>query len=219
MDKLFNNNWFIKIISFFIAFMLFLMVNIDQFNSNQPGGVFPPGTNTNYTLEDVELKAYYDEERFEIIEMTSHVQVNLSGPQGAITLLQLTRPNYEVFVDLKGKEAGVHQVSIQHKGFPRELSVSVVPSFVRVVLQEKKTVSIPLEVDLVNKDKVAEGYSIGEPIVTPINVEVTAAEDFINQLAIAKVYVDVAGANKTFEQSVPVKLYNHSGNELEPPTY
>lgn len=214
MDKLFNNSWFIKIISFFIAFMLFLMVNIDQFNSNQPSGVFPPGTKTSYTLEDVELKAYYDEERFEIVEMTSSVQVNLNGPQGAITLLQLTRPNYEVYVDLKDKEAGVHHVTIQHKGFPRELSVSIVPSYVRVVLQEKKTVSIPVEVDIVNKEKIAQGYSLGEPIVTPINVEVTAAEDYINQLAIAKVFIDVANANKTVEESVPVRLYDHTGNEL-----
>lgn len=214
MDKLFNNHWFLKIISFFIACMLFVMVNIDQFKTNQPQGVFPPRTNTSYTLEDVELKAYYDEEQFVIVDMPATVQVNLNGPQGAITLLQLTKPNYEVYVDLQNKGAGAHYVTVQHKGFPKELSVSIVPSFVRVELQEKKTVSIPVQVDIINADKIAEGYSLSDPIVTPINVEVTGAQDYINQLAAAKVFLDVAGADRTVEESAPVKLYDYAGNEI-----
>jgi YbbR domain-containing protein len=214
MDKLFNSNWFIKIISFFIAFMLFLMVNMDQFNT-QPGGVFLPGTTASYTVEDVELMAYYDEERFTITEIPESVKVNLRGPQGAITIMQLTRPSYEVFVDLNDKEAGTHHVSIERRGFPSELSVSVSPQFVKVVMEEKKTVSIPVEIDLVNKKGVAQGYSLGTPIVTPINVEVTAAAAIIDTVAIAKVYVDVSDVNKTIEKSVPVKLYDHLGNELD----
>ncbi|MBU8908803.1 CdaR family protein [Desertibacillus haloalkaliphilus] len=214
MDKLFNSPWFVKIISFFIALMLFLMVNMDNFN-NQPGGVLPRISDGSYTLEEVELSAYYDEENYEITEITETVQVNLRGPQSVLTMLQVTRPAFDVYVDLRDREAGVHHVSIQHDGFPNQLSVSIAPQFVRVVLQDKKTISIPVEVDLVNEGEVAEGYSIGEPIVTPVNVEITAAEEWIDQVAKVKAYVDVKDADKTIEQGVPVKIYDHVGNELQ----
>ncbi|MEB1805743.1 MAG: YbbR-like domain-containing protein [Bacillaceae bacterium] len=213
MDKFINSPWFVKIISFFIALMLFMMVNYDNIY-NQPAGVLPPVSPGTYTLEEVEVTPIFDTERFAVTEMTDSVQVNLKGPQSSITLFQFTRPSYEVFVDLTDLEAGVHNVSVEHRGFPNDVTVSIVPKFVRVVLQEKKTVSLPVEVELVNRDEVAEGYSIGTPIVTPVNVEVTAAEEFIDQVAIAKVYIDVKGADQTFEKSGPVKLYDHFGNEL-----
>lgn len=213
MDKLFNSRWFVKIISFFIALMLFMMVNLDTYN-NRPGTVLPPVATGSYTLEEVEVIPYYDEERFAITEMTETVQVNLRGPQAALTMLQLTRPTYEVYVDLEERDAGVHHVSVKHRGFPRELSVSIVPQFVRVELQEKKTVSIPVDVDIVNENGLADGYSLGTPIVTPVNVEITAAEELINEVAIAKAYVDVEGERRTVEKSVPVKIYDHFGNEL-----
>ncbi|MFV8830024.1 YbbR-like domain-containing protein [Alkalihalobacterium sp. APHAB7] len=213
MDKFINSPWFVKIISFFIALMLFMMVNYDNIY-NQPAGVLPPVSPGTYTLEEVDVTAIYDTERFAVTEMAESVQVNLKGPQSSITLFQFTRPSYEVFVDLTDLEAGVHNVSVEHRGFPNDVTVSIVPKFVRVVLQEKKTVSLPVEVELVNRDEVEEGYSIGTPIVTPVNVEVTAAEEFIDQVAIAKVYIDVKGADETFEKSGPVKLYDHFGNEL-----
>ncbi|WP_096202066.1 CdaR family protein [Bacillus sp. FJAT-45350] len=212
MDKLFTSPWFVKLISFFIALMLFLMVNADNF-TNQPS-VLPGVSKGSHTLTDVPLVAHFDEDQYVVTEMTESVQVNLTGPQGALIQFQVARPNYEVFVDLQDKGPGVHHVSIHTKGFPRELSVSVVPQFVRVVLQEKKTMTLPVTVDLVNSDEVAEGYTVGTPIVTPVTIEITAAEEIIEQVAIAKAYVDVQGADRTIEKGVPVKVYDQVGNEL-----
>ncbi|WP_078551215.1 YbbR-like domain-containing protein [Bacillus alkalicellulosilyticus] len=213
MNKLFENRWFLKIFAFFIALMLFLMVNLDNLH-NQPGAVLPPISEGTFQIEDVKLDAIFDEERFAIMEMTESVQVNLRGQQSSIMMFQLARPSYEVYVDLSGKEAGVHHVPIQYRNFPGDLSVSIQPQTARVILQEKKTVSIPVEVDIVNEGEIAEGYSIGTAIVNPVNVEITAAEDLIDQVAIAKVYVDVAGADETIEKGAPVKIYDHAGNEL-----
>ncbi len=213
MDKFFNSPWFVRFISFFIALMLFMMVNMDNITTTQPG-VLPNVSTASYTLEDVQLNAYYDEERYAITEMTESVQVNLRGPQSVITLFQVARPTYEVFVDVQERGAGVHHISVQHRGFPRDLSVSIVPQFVRIVLQEKRTISLPVNVDIVNGNEIVEGYTVGTPIVTPINVEITAAEDIIEQVAIARAYIDVAGANRTIEKGVPVKVYDDAGNEL-----
>ncbi|WP_088105803.1 CdaR family protein [Halalkalibacter urbisdiaboli] len=212
MDKLFNSHWFVKIISFFIALMLFTMVNLDNISS-QPG-VLPSLSEGSYTLEEVELTVLYDEENYSVTDKTEHVQVNLRGPQSVLTYFQLIRPTYEIFVDVTEREAGVHTLSVQHRGFPSELTVSVVPQFVRVELQEKQTISLPVHVDLINSNEIEEGYTVGTPIVTPMNVEVTAAREVIASVASAKAYVDVSGADKMMEEAVPVKLFDEAGNEL-----
>ncbi|MDV2686573.1 CdaR family protein [Alkalihalophilus lindianensis] len=212
MDKLFNSHWFVKIISFFIALMLFAMVNMDDLTS-QPG-ILPSLSDRTSTLEEVEVTVVYDEENYAIVDQTEHVQVKLSGSQSAVAFFQLMRPTFEVFVDVTERQEGVHTLSIQHRGFPGDLSVSIVPQFARVELQEKQTVSIPVDVELVNADAVKEGYSVGTPMVSPVNVTVTAAREVAAEVADAKAYVDVEDADKMLEEAVPVKLYDSSGNEL-----
>ncbi|WP_227940198.1 CdaR family protein [Alkalihalobacillus deserti] len=212
MDKMFNSHWFVRIVSFFIALMLFTMVNIDNLTT-QPGGVLPT-INPAYTLEDVELTVLYDEENYAITDKTENVQVNLKGPQAQLTLFQLTRPSYEVFVDVTDRGEGVHTLSVQHRNFPSELTVSIVPQYVRVELQEKQTVSFPVQVDIINSSEVEEGYTVGTPIVTPINVDVTAARSLVAEVSMVKAFVDVAGADKTIEETTPVKMFDKNGKEL-----
>src|SRR5690625_3125193 len=109
MDKLFNSNWFVRIVSFFIALMLFAMVNMDNLSSKP--GVLPITSSASYTLEEVELTVIYDEEKYAVMDQTEHVKVNLQGSQSEITMFQLMRPTYEVFVDVTDREEGVHTLS------------------------------------------------------------------------------------------------------------
>ncbi|MCM3716087.1 CdaR family protein [Halalkalibacter oceani] len=213
MDRLFNSHWFVKIISFFIALMLFTMVNLDDLTS-QPG-VLPTISPATYTLEEVELSVLYDEENYAVIDQTESVRVNLRGPQSEIMLFQLTRPTYEVFVDVSEREEGVHTLNVQHRGFPEELTVSIVPQFARVELQEKQTISLPVEVELLHAEEVTEGYTVGTPIVNPINVDVRAARSIVSQVDSAKVFIDVAGADKMIEETGRVTLYQANGEEIE----
>ncbi|QOY37578.1 CdaR family protein [Anaerobacillus isosaccharinicus] len=212
MDKLYNNPWFVKAIAFFIAVMLFAIVNFDN-AGNQPGAL-PTITNGSYTLEEVPLNVYYNEEEYAITEMVEHVQVNLRGPQNVLTLLQIARPAYDVFIDLRNLETGTHNVNVQHRNFPNELTVNIVPQTVEVTIEEKRTISIPVDIELLNKRAIKDGYTLGTPIVNPINVEITAAESIIQQVGFAKGFVDVEGFDDSIEKSVPVKVYDQQGNEL-----
>lgn len=212
MDKLYNNPWFVKAIAFFIAVMLFAIVNFDN-AGNQPGAL-PTITNGSYTLEEIPLNVYYNEEEYAITEMVEHVQVNLRGPQNVLTLLQIARPSYDVFIDLRNLETGTHNVNVQHRNFPNELTVNIVPQTVKVTIEQKRTISIPVDVELLNKRAIKDGYTLGTPIVNPINVEITAAESIIQQVGFAKGFVDVEGLDDSIEKSVPVKVYDQQGNEL-----
>ncbi|WP_096186318.1 CdaR family protein [Evansella halocellulosilytica] len=214
MDKWFSNPWVIKGVSLLIAIMLFLMVNMDNNNMRtQPGGI-PGITDGERVLEDVPLTILYDEENYVLTDAPETVQVTLRGPQNLLVLSQLSRSTYEVFVDLREDGAGEHYERIRHSGFPQELQVSIVPMAVPVTLQEKQTVSYPVEVDLINEDELPEGYSVGSPSVEPSTIEVTAAEGLIQQIDSVRTTVDVSDRDGPFQESSSIVVLDRNGNEL-----
>ncbi|MCR6104937.1 YbbR-like domain-containing protein [Salipaludibacillus agaradhaerens] len=213
MDNWFNRNWFIKLSSLVIAIMLFLMVNMDG-TPNQPGGI-PGITDGSRVMEEVALTVYYDEENYVLTEAPETVQVTLRGPQNILTLAQVTQPQQEVYVDLTDKEQGVYYERVQHSGFPSDLTLSIVPMTVRVTIQEKQTVSFPVEVELINEGQMEEGYVVGTPEVTPSTVDITAAQGMIEQIVSAKAVIDLSSRDSSFEESVAVIFYDENGNDLE----
>ncbi|SDN85301.1 CdaR family protein [Alkalicoccus daliensis] len=215
MDKLFSKGWFIKLTSIVIAVMLFLMVNMENQAANQTGAGIPGITDGERVMEEVPLNIYYDEENYVLTEAPETVQVNMRGPQNVLTLAQVTQGQQEVFVDLEGEEAGVHYARVEHRGFQPDLRLSIVPLTVRVTLQERQTTSFPVDVELENEGDIAEGYTAGEPVVEPSTVDVTAAEGMVNQVAEARVTIDLAGHSEDFTESASVVLYDDAGNELD----
>lgn len=212
LDKLFNKNWFIKLTSLVIAIMLFFMVNMDN-PVNEPGGF--PGAEGSRVLEEVDLEVYYDEGNYVLTEVPESVQVNLRGPQSLLVQAHITQGQQELFIDLEGKGAGVHYERVQHKGFPSNLTVSIVPMTVKVTIQEKQTVSFPVEIELLNEGEIGEGYVVGTPSVTPSSVDVTAAQGMIEQIGLVRVAVNLSRRNTAFTESVPVSIYDKNGNEME----
>lgn len=188
------------------------MVNLDNIN-NQPG-LLPTLSSSTHTVGEVPLTVYYDEENYSLIDQTETVQVTLTGSQTSIQMFQMMRPSYEVFVDVTAQEEGTHTLQVEHRGFRNDVTVAIVPEYARVVLQEKQTYSLPVTVELVNEEEVEEGYSVGTPIVTPVNVTVKAARDAVAEVATAKAYVNISEADGPVEDTVPVKLYDRNGNEL-----
>ncbi|WP_280771503.1 CdaR family protein [Salipaludibacillus daqingensis] len=213
LDNLFNKNWFIKLSSLVIAFMLFLMVNMDN-SVNQPGGL-PGVTDGSRVLEEVEMQVYYDEDTYVLTEQPEPVQVTLRGPQNVLTVAQVTQGQQELYIDLEGKEAGVHYEQVQHRGFPSGLTITISPMTVRVTIQEKQTVSFPVDVELMNEGQLEEGYVVGTPSTSPSTVDVTAAQGMIDQIASARVNIDLTGMSQSFSDSFPVSFYDQSGNVLE----
>ncbi|WP_158738454.1 YbbR-like domain-containing protein [Alteribacillus sp. YIM 98480] len=216
MDKLFNNHWFVKFVSLLIAVMLYMMVNMNNI-SNQPGVLPDNNDDSSYTIKDVEVNAYYDEENYEVVELEETVDVELRGPQTSIMLFQLSRPAYEVYVDLEDRGAGVHNVRLEYRDFPADLDVSITPRFVSVELQQLETVSYPVEAEVMNKEETAEGYTLGGAKVTPSEVDVKASPSVHDQIASLKAFVDAEGADERVESESEVVAYDQNGNELDVP--
>ena len=213
MDKLFEKKWFIKVGSVAIAILLFLMVNSDG-TTTTTGGL-PGITDGSRVIEEAQLNVYYDDENYVLTEAPETVQATLRGPQNVLTFSQVTQGQQEFFVDLTDKEPGVHYERVQHRGFPADLSISIVPMTVRVVIQEQQTVSFPVEVDIENEGMVAEGYQIGDPVVDPSTVDVRAGIGIVEQIAGARASVNVEGADNDVSGSFPVVFVDSTGTELE----
>ncbi|MFC4737970.1 YbbR-like domain-containing protein [Bacillus daqingensis] len=215
MDRLFSKGWFIKLASIVIAIMLFLMVNMDTQPQQAGAGLPIPGvTDGERVLEEVPLNVYYDDEQYVLTDAPETVQVVLRGPNSALTLGQATQGQQEIYIDLENEEAGTHYERIQHRGFPPDLRVSIVPLTVQVSLQERQTASYPVDIQILNEEELAEGYTIGEPEASPGTIDVTAASGMLEQVAQVRAAVDVSGRSESFTDTASVVLYDESGNEL-----
>lgn len=214
MDRLLNSPLFVKVISLLLAVMLYLSVNMDTPQSQSDKGILPPVTDNEETLLDVELSAIYDEDKYVISGLPQTVAVSLSGQKSTITQAKLQQ-SYRTFVELEGLEAGTHKVKVQHENFPQKLKVTIEPAYVTVTIHEKVSEVVPVEVELINKSQIEEGYTAEQPIVSPNSVRVTGAKEVVEQMALVKALLDINGAKETITRDAPVKVYDQDGNELQ----
>src|SRR5699024_7057454 len=108
---------------------------------------------------------------------------------------------------------GTWKVPVSYTGFPSGLSIRVIPEKVEVVLEEKQTIERDVTTQFIGG--VADGYSVGEAIVTPKKVHVTLPESQIRDIGQVQANIDVESARKGIEQSVPVRVLDKKGNPLE----
>ncbi|GGE55703.1 hypothetical protein GCM10011391_38380 [Pullulanibacillus camelliae] len=213
MDKLFRNTWFIKIISFLIALMLFSMVSTKDQNQNNSGGTqIPTGNHVDTVTEN--LDAQYDSNQYIVLGLPPTVKVRLTGSSETITLAKLQNSR-KAYVDLTNKKPGKHVVKVQTKGFPSDLSVEPIPSTINVTIQKKITKTFSVSMDLLNRADIADGYSVGDYSTDPEKVSVTGAEQLVDQIAFVKGVVDLKDVSKSVEQDVPLNAYDKNGNQLD----
>lgn len=217
MDKLLRNNWFVKLISFLIALMLYTVVTAGQ--PTNPFGIGPSSRGSmnagqQQDTQQTQLTASYNEKKYIITNMPNTVTVQLKGSSGLLTKVSLAK-DYQANINLSGKGPGTYTVPVKVKGVPAGIKAKPVPSDVTVTLSRKETKTFPVQIDLINEGQVASGYEVGTPIVSPNQVKVTGTESEINQIAFVEGLVDVKGANNTVEKTVALNVYDHKGNELK----
>ncbi|HEU5139142.1 MAG TPA: CdaR family protein [Bacillales bacterium] len=214
MDKLLRNNWFVKLLSFLIALLLYTVVTGDEPSS--PFGLGAPTGGSSEQprqMENVDLAVHYDEDKYIISNVRKKVTIQIQGSE-ALMMRTYLADDYEVFIDLTGKGPGTYTVPVQAKGFPDDLQIKVIPSQVTVSIHEKVAESFPVQIDLINEGQLAEGYTVGDPIVSPSQVKIIAGKDVIDRIAFVEGLVDVKGADDTVEESVTLSVYGQEGNKL-----
>ncbi|TLS34924.1 CdaR family protein [Pseudalkalibacillus caeni] len=212
MDKLLKSNWFVKIISFLLALMLYTIVAMPDNTASENKNIFEPETETE-RITNMKLDVYYDEKEIVYSNLPDSVDVVVKGSRDRVMLSKLS--NKEVYVDLRNLTPGKHLVKVKHKNFPDEVDVAIEPGSVPVLIEKKATVEHSVDIELMNKNKIPEGYTAEEPIITPNSVSVTGAKSQLDKIAFVRGYVDISDAKDTVKQRIPLNVYDENMHELK----
>ena len=192
----------------------FVVVQMEETKFQTDSRIPSSGSDKVETLDNVPVDIRIDSEKFVVSGVPEFVTVSLEGSTGNLTPVIMTR-NFEIFVDLRDKGEGTHTVDIEYAKIPSELSVYIEPKTIEVEIEERASEEFAVDVDFINIDQLPEGYELGVPEVNPSTVKITSSRSVIEQIAIVKVYVDVAGLTESINnREVPVNIYDSQGNGL-----
>jgi len=211
MDKLLKTNWFVMLISFVLALMLYTIVAVPK-NIQQNAG---PAANENAQerIEDVEVQVFYDEANYVVSGIPKTVDVTLTGSPTKLLLAKIEK-NLEVYVDLNDLPIGTHTVAFQYRGVSDDIDVSIHPAETKVTIEKRVSKNFPIEIEFLKKDSLPEGYRIADPIVTPSTVTVHGSEKQLSQIHSIKGAIELNGEKDTFTASVPIKAYDEKNREI-----
>ena len=215
MDNWFKSKWFVRLLSLIFAVVLYAFVSMEDVNTKQGDTIlFPNISQKEDTIEDMPVQVKVDSEKYVVSGVPEFVTVKLEGPPGVLTPTVRQR-NFDVFVDLQKYGEGEHTVEVDYANLPSELSIYIEPKQIDVTLEERATEEFDVTVDLINTDKLPAGYEVGTPEISPGKVKITSSKSVIEQIAIVKVFVDVAGINEPIKnREVRVNVYDSQGSEM-----
>lgn len=216
MDKWIKSPWFTRIVSLFLALLLYLTVSIDENASqSQESFLFPEGTTEAETMENVALQVELDDDQYVVRGVPDTVEVSVEGPVSVVTQAVRQR-NFDVFIDLNGLKPGTHEVDVQHNGLSSQLNVVIQPQTVEVTIEERSSIKSQVELEFVGRNgtDLSEVFA-SEPTIDPKEVEVSGPKSEIEKVSIVKAIVDFEDLTEDGSASnIPVKVYDSQGNEL-----
>lgn len=182
MDSFVESKWFVRIVAFLLAFLLYMTVNFGDFEAVQQAG--DSALDTTETLTNVPLKTYYDTENLYVSGVPEQVRIELSGPKSIIESTKRLR-DFELALDLTDYEIGEHRVAITHNNFSEKLDVSILPASIDVNIEEKVTTTKTVTPEF-NDSALAEGFQVENVTVAPREVKVTGSESDIEKIAFVR---------------------------------
>lgn len=212
MDKLLTSNWFVKIISFLLALMLYTIVAMPDASTSGGDGLLNPEGDS-YPISDMKLQVLYDEEEVVVSELPETVDVIVEGRTDGVMISRMT--NKEIYVDLRNLTPGQHLVTVKHRDFPENVDVTIDPARVSVTIEEKESNTYQAGINLLKADALPEGYIAENPIVTPESVTVTGGASKLEQVAFVRGYVDVSNAKEAVNARVTLNVYDGNMDEIQ----
>lgn len=210
-DKIVENNWFMKIIAFALALLLFISVYDKNEDSSD---VNVPGNDATEVVEDMPVKVYYDTKNVVVTGVPKTVDVTLKGPTSHVQVAKQSK-DFEVYVNLANAEIGKKKVKLQIKDLSDKLEAEIDPSTVNVVVKEKVTKEFNVEAEF-SSSAIADGYAAGSAVLDSSTVKITGAKDEIDKIAYVKANVEVEGSTtESIEQEAEISVLDSSLNKLD----
>lgn len=212
MDRLMDNPWFMKVVAFVLALLLF--GSVPKGDPNKPANVNVPSDEKVEIIEDVPVKSYYDTDNLVVSGVPETVTVNLQGPKNIVQQARALR-DFEVFVDLTDAEMGKQRVPITIKDLSDRITATIDPGYANVSVQEKVTEEFRVDAEF-SRNLVADGYIAEKASVKPGSVKITGAKDIVDQISFVKATVNSNGkVSETITREANVQVFDKNMNKLE----
>ena len=197
-------------ISLFLAIVTFIIIDqkIIIFNDN-----------TAEVLKNQQVKTIYNEEAYVVEGLPETVDVTLIGGKTDLYIAKQSS-SHEVTVDLSGLKPGTHKVNINYNQNVGNIDYMVNPSTVTVIIYQKVSKTMTLNVDVINQDKLDQKLTIDDMKYENDKIVIKGAEHQLNEVASVKAILDI---NDIPEQKsgdvtlkdVPLKAYNSEGEVVD----
>lgn len=202
MNKFLRNNLFARILSIFLALILWLFVAGDNITRTTP---------VQKIIQGVPLQVENLGHGLVVQEIPATVNVTLEGLTDVFE--GLTAHELEAYVDLADRSAGQQRVKVRGKP-PRGLTlIAFSPEQVEVVLEAEITTSLPVEIEI--EGIPAAGWQIGHFESEPVEVTLQTPQSIFDSIEQVLVTVNVTGARNTYRKEVEPVFLDRQGQEIE----
>lgn len=203
-DKILNN-FGLKLLSFVLAIVLWLVVaNVED----------PVATKQ---FRDVEVTIANESaiaSLNKVYEVTDGATATFTVKGRRSILDDLTSKDFNVVADLSHLSVvNAVPVEISPKNDNFDIEIYKNNNTLTVSLEDEKESHLP--VTIVTKGEVGEGYALGEEEVTPNIVDISGPKSLINKVKEARVTIDVSDAREDIKESHDIEYYNKDGELLD----
>lgn len=195
--------------------MMYTIVTMETQEEEANRSIFSKMYTESETIQDVQINPYFDDDKYVLTDLPSSVDLTLTGSSRLITKATKVDKEFEVYIDLTNMKPGNKRVKVQVQGLPEGVKAKVKPEYVDVILHNKVTREMNVNVDLKNTRKLPEGYTAGDVEFSPKTVNVTGAEGMIDQISFITGFVDVGDAEEPIQTKVPLRAYNQQGDLID----
>lgn len=214
-QSVFDNIWFVRIISLVFALFLYAFVsseNNDQFQaiSNQQFA----SIETSETISNVPVYLGDHDEDVFVSELPESVTVKLTGPRNIIA--QVTIEDFIVQTeDLRGISTGRQTIRLIATGLPEEVDYQITPVRHVVQISRRETITVPVDY-IIDDNLVAEGYEVGEVNLSLAEVTLTGKAETIAEIeqVVIKINSD-SPHTENFIQKYRLQILNNEGQLLD----
>jgi YbbR domain-containing protein len=140
-------------------------------------------------------------------------RITLIAPKSIWNRLLANPDLVHAWIDLTGLEDGEHIVLVKAKieVTPARI-IKIDPGEVSVVLEHSAAQSFPVKLEI--SGDAAVGYRKGDPSIEPIRVIVSGSASQVAKVSEVHAALDISGADSNISQTVPVRAYDDSGNQI-----
>jgi len=199
MTRFYQRNVGFKLVSLFLAILLWMYVTNEQ------------DPTINQEFKNVPVKVMKLNPNFLVADMQKTVTVTVQG--GKNKLSELTVQDIRVWVDSANAHLGENNLPVQAVSpDPAITVIGTKPASVRVRLDSRADKQVSVKVDIAGEP--GKGLLVLDPVFKPTQITVHGPREVLKNVTQALVKVDISGADQPVTNDLPVQILDKWGNEV-----